>query len=383
MGWETALNKSPKLVAHIIYRLDFGGLENGLVNLVNRIPQDRYHHAIVCMTGYTDFSKRITNPSVTLHALNKSDGKDFASYLRLWKLLRELKPDIVHTRNLSGLEGSVVARIAGVPYRVHGEHGRDLYDIQANRCTHLMLRRFCKNFIDRYIPLSNELEVWLESRIMVPTSKLSRIYNGVDTSRFRVREHGRRQIPLDNFDTGKVIVIGTVGRLQGIKDHVTLVEAFSKLSKKESCSNIRLVIVGDGPMMQELKDLVKSRGVEDIAWLAGVRDDIPELLQAFDIMVLPSKSEGISNTILEAMATGLPVVATNVGGNKELVVDSKTGALVPKENPLAMCGAIQKYISNPDLMRTHGLAGRKRVEEHFSISSMVEKYVSVYDSLFD
>jgi len=122
-------SSSAPLIAHVIHRLDFGGLENGLVNLINRIPPQRYRHAIICMADYSDFARRITNPAVTLHALHKQEGKSVAVYWRLWKLFRELKPDIVHTRNLSALEAAVIAALAGVALRVHGEHGRDSLDI--------------------------------------------------------------------------------------------------------------------------------------------------------------------------------------------------------------------------------------------------------------
>ncbi|MET0106208.1 MAG: glycosyltransferase, partial [Sedimenticola sp.] len=161
-----------KLIAHIIHRLDFGGLENGLVNLINRTPPDRYHHAIICMTEYTDFADRITNPEVTLHALNKAEGKDLSVYLSLWKLLRQLKPDVVHTRNLSAVEGSVIAWLAGVSKRVHGEHGRDSYDIDGTNPKYLMLRKICKPFTNLYIPLSKDLEHWLESLVQVPEVKI-------------------------------------------------------------------------------------------------------------------------------------------------------------------------------------------------------------------
>lgn len=391
------MSDSPRLIAHIIHRLDFGGLENGLVNLINRIPQDRYKHAIICMTDYSDFSKRITNPAVTLYALHKADGKGLGIYLRLWRLLRQLKPDIVHTRNLSALEAGVVAWFAGVPGRVHGEHGRDSYDIDGTNKKYLLLRRLCQPFIQRYIPLSRDLEGWLKTWVGIPENKIHQIYNGVDSERFCVYKNScisfcsaqkagkglRRPLPVQALAGDKQLIIGTVGRVQEVKDQLTLVKAVADLVARNSeyRQKLKLVIVGDGPMMGELKALVQKKDIADVTWLSGARDDIPEWLQAMDLFVLPSKAEGVSNTILEAMATGLPVVATAVGGNPELVVDGKTGVLIPPEDPVAMADAIECYLNTPALLQCHGSAGRSRVEESFSMNAMVNNYLAVYGEL--
>ena len=378
------MSGSPRLIAHVIHRLDFGGLENGLVNLINRIPHDQYRHAIICMTDYSEFSKRITNPAVTLHALHKADGKGLGIYLRLWRLLRQLKPDIVHTRNLSALEAGVVAWAAGVPGRVHGEHGRDSYDIDGSNKKYLLLRRLCQPFIQRYIPLSRDLEVWLKTQVGIPENKIRQIFNGVDSDRFCLYEQGQRRPLPDQAQAGsKQLVIGTVGRVQEVKDQLTLVKAVADLvaRNKEYRQKIKLVIVGDGPMMEELEALVQEKSVADIAWLSGARNDIPELLQAMDLFVLPSKAEGTSNTILEAMSTGLPIVATAVGGNPELVVNGETGVLVPPQDPVAMADAIEGYLHDPALLQRHGCAGRKRVEASFSMDAMMNNYLAVYGEL--
>ena len=380
------MSDSPKLIAHVIHRLDFGGLENGLVNLINRIPQDRYKHAVICMTDYSEFSKRITNPAVTLHALHKPDGKGLRVYLRLWRLLRQLKPDIVHTRNLSALEAGVVAWFAGVPGRVHGEHGRDSYDIDGTNKKYLLLRRICQPFIQRYIPLSKDLEGWLKALVKIPENKMRQIYNGVDSDRFCAYAHGqRRPLPDQEQADDKQLIIGTVGRIQEVKDQLTLVKAVADLvaQNKDYRQTIKLVIVGDGPMMEELEELVQEKNIADITWLSGARNDIPELLQAMDLFILPSKAEGISNTILEAMATGLPIVATAVGGNSELVIDGETGTLIPPEDPVGMVDAIKIYLNDPTLLRRHGCAGQKRVETSFSMNSMINNYLEIYGELVE
>jgi glycosyltransferase involved in cell wall biosynthesis len=162
-----------------------------------------------------------------------------------------------------------------------------------------------------------------------------------------------------------------VGRLDPIKDHLSLFSAFETLRKRKA--DVCLLVVGDGPERRRLE----SAAGEGIVFL-GNRLDVPEILRSLDVFVLPSLNEGISNTILEAMASGVAVVATRVGGNPELVEDDKTGTLVPAGDREAMASALSKYLNDPGLRRFHGEAGRARVCNHFSISKMVDGYEAVY-----
>jgi len=370
------------LIAHVIHRFDVGGLESGVVNLINRIPSNQYRHAIIAMTEYTDFSKRLSNPNVTLHAINKREGKDLGAYLRLWKLLRQLRPDIVHSRNLSAIESSVIATLAGVPYRVHGEHGRDIHDIDGTNVKYLRLRRFCQHFIQRYIPLSQDLESWLKNIVDVPDNKIVQLYNGVDSKKFSPVADNDLSLLNESFFAEDSIVIGTAGRMMTVKDQPNLVRAFIVLLSlmPEKRDQLRLVLIGDGPLRAECEKLIQDAGIENKCWLAGSREDVPQLLRRLDLFVLPSLAEGVSNTILEAMATALPVVATSVGGNAELVLVGKTGKLVASGSPVAMAKVLAEYIAMPDEMRAHGQAGRERVEAEFTMDKMVKNYLAVYDS---
>lgn len=369
------------LIAHVIFRLAVGGLENGLVNLINRTPQ--YRHAIICMTGYTEFHRRIDHDAVSLHALHKREGHDLGVFVRLWRLLRALKPDVVHTRNISALEAQLPAWLAGVRGRVHGEHGRDVHDLDGSNRNYQWLRRAYRPLVHRYIPLSRDLETYLRDAIGVPAAKLTQIYNGVDAARFHIATAGRAPLPIADFAPPGVTVIGTVGRLQRVKDQLNLVRAFLLLLKGEPAlaARLRLVIIGDGPLRREVPTMLEQADAAHLAWLSGERDDIPELLRAMDVFVLPSLAEGISNTLLEAMASGLPVIATRVGGNAELVVEGVTGTLVPAAQPQALAAALARYIAEPALCRRHGLAGRERVEREFSMETMVARYVDNYERL--
>ncbi|HHJ81130.1 MAG TPA: TIGR03088 family PEP-CTERM/XrtA system glycosyltransferase, partial [Candidatus Tenderia electrophaga] len=369
-------------MAHVLHRFDVGGLENGVVNLINRIPADQYRHAIIAMTECTAFAKRLNNPNVTLHTIHKREGKDLGSYLRLWRLLRQLRPEIVHSRNLSAIEAAVVAALAGVPYRVHGEHGRDVHDIDGTNKKYLQLRRFCQPFIQRYIPLSQDLEQWLKQTVGVPANKVVQLYNGVDSQRFSPVADNDPALANESFFTADSIVIGTAGRMMTVKDQPNLVRAFIELLDllPQQRDQLRLVLIGDGPLSQVCEQMIAAAGIENQCWLTGSRDDVPQLMRRLDLFVLPSLAEGISNTILEAMATGLAVVATRVGGNPELVLEGKTGALVAAAEPTAMAKALAEYVTMPDLMQAHGAAGRARVETDFSMEKMVQSYMAVYDS---
>lgn len=374
---------SAPFIVHVIYHLAVGGLENGLVNLINRLPRDRFRHAIICLTDYTDFRNRIQNPDVKVYVLHKRPGKDLRIYPELWRLFRDLKPDIVHTRNLATLEAQLPALLAGVSHRVHGEHGRDVDDLDGTRRKYQILRRLFSPIVQRYIALSHDLEHYLQSRVGIPGSKISHICNGVDTEKFKPAGQQAKGVLPESFSGHGTVVIGTVGRMEGVKDQVNLASAFIRLVNDcpDGEKYLRLVMIGDGVLHKPALSLLEAAGLGDIAWLPGERDNVSDLLGAMDVFVLPSLAEGISNTILEAMATGLPVVATNVGGNSELLVDGSTGFLVPRSDPEALAVAIRRYVDDPDLRRDHGASARMRCEAEFSIKTMVKNYQYLYEGM--
>jgi sugar transferase (PEP-CTERM/EpsH1 system associated) len=380
---QPIVNDRRPLVAHVIQCLAVGGLENGLVNLINHMPEKRYRHAIICLATFSEYARRIRKENVPVIALHQRPGQDLSVHWRLLKLFIRLKPAIVHTRNLSGLEFQTVAALAGVPGRVHGEHGRDMHDLNGNKVKYKLLRKGIRPLVHQYTAVSVDLAQWLVRTIGVKPRRLTQIYNGVDGSMFKPSCYGRESIGPAGFCDRNSFVVGTVGRMQAVKDQLTLIRAFLRAIEGQRAlrERLRLVVIGDGPLRGQSRELLDAKGVGAIAWLPGERTDIPRLLRGFDLFVLPSIAEGISNTILEAMASGLPVIATNVGGNSELVVDSETGMLVPPSDPPNMAHAIRSYLSDPAKLARHGKAGRKRVEEKFSMDKMVEGYLSVYDEV--
>jgi sugar transferase (PEP-CTERM/EpsH1 system associated) len=371
------------LVLHVLYRFDVGGLENGVVNLINRMPADAYRHAILALTEVTDFRQRIRRDDVQIIALNKPPGHLFKLFPRLFRIFRELKPAIVHSRNLAALEVTLPAALAGVPVRIHGEHGRDVGDLDGANKTYQWVRRAYSLFVTHFIALSRDLASYLTERVGIPARKVTQIYNGVDAERFQPAVTPTLTFADCPFQRPNHWLVGTVGRMQTVKDQTLLARAFIRALDlaPELKPRLRLVMVGDGPLRAEAQALLEASGVADLAWLPGERNDIPEVLRGLDCFVLPSLAEGVSNTILEAMATGLPVIATRVGGNPELVIEGRTGTLVPVGDVEAMAQAIVNFAVDTQSARSSGIAGRAEVERQYSLEAMVRAYQALYDRL--
>lgn len=373
--------QQPPLIVHAIHHLIIGGLENGLVNLINHMPRDRFRHAILCMDYYSEFRDRLKHEDVEIYAMHCKPGRDPVIYWRLWRLFKELKPAIVHSRNLSGLDTLVPATVAGVRCRIHGEHGWYDSDPDGSKIKYQMLRRLHRPFVSHYVALSKDLEGYLHGRIGVSKDRISRLYNGVDLETFRPGEPDP-QLLNDAFSSSKFskLYIGWVGRFQKIKDPMNLARAFVRLLREspEFKKSVRLIMIGEGSERKTVADYLADSGVGDCVWLPGARDDVAEILRQLDIFVLPSRGEGISNTILEAMASGLPVIATCVGGNEELVIDGQTGALVPHSDPQALASVLADYARDPVMRQDHGVAGRQRATQVFSLQAMTTNYVNLY-----
>src|SRR5215469_6734106 len=342
--------RTPTKILHVVHSLEVGGLENGLVNLLNCLDLKRFEQTVCCLTSAGKFAERIKTPNVEIIEFKMPAGQFRFPLLRLAKLFHRLSPNIVHTRGWPTIDAVFAARCARVSHLVHGEHGREHSDIDGDNWKRNQIRRLVGHVVDRYVIVSDFFRSWLHEMCRVKNERIIYIPNGVDTAAFRPldfgseweavpsesRERLRRQLglPPDN------LLVGTVGRLDPVKDFPTLMKGFNQI--KDGFPRAKLVIAGDGPVRSNLSRLGKELGLESsLIWL-GERNDIPELLPCFDIFVQTSIFEGMSNTILEAMASGLPIIATATGGNPEVVSHGENGLLVPVGGVRELSVALQK-----------------------------------------
>jgi sugar transferase (PEP-CTERM/EpsH1 system associated) len=372
------------LVAHIIYSLSTGGLENGLVNIINRSPPEKYRHIIICLTASDNFAHRITAEDVAVIELHKRAGYDFGCYWRLRKLLRQLQPDIIHSRNMAALESQLSSVFLGNVKRVHGEHGREVNDLDGSNWKYLLLRKFMRFFVHRYVAVSKDIQRWLIDTVGVKADRIRQIYNGVDHDRFAPRNvKPLALLPAHWRTLDGILIAGTVGRLTPVKDQQLILHALAALREgyPELRDRVRLIIVGGGPLHSALADLCERLALQEVVWLVGESEDVPKLLQAMDVFVLPSLGEGISNTVLEAMASGLPVIATAVGGNLELVEEGFNGSLIPVGDYQALSSALVSLLLNDGERTRQGANARQYVSQRFDWHRTVNAYLDLYDEV--
>ncbi len=371
------------LVMHVIHHLLTGGMENGLVNLINRMPGSAYRHVVVCAEDFSDFRQRIVPNDVDVIALHRSRIGVWRLRREVYRLCRQLRPAIVHTRNLSGLDALLPARLAGVPRTVHSEHGWDVDNLRGEHWKPRLLRRLHSPLVDRYITVSKDLQRHLVDGVGIAAARISPICNGVDTARFAPGTDTPRAALPASFRGEALVLIGTVGRVQPVKDQATLLRAFASMLIQHPAlrATARLVVAGDGPLLADLRALATALGIAPLTWFAGNVTDIPGLMRALHVFVLPSLNEGISNTILEAMSSQLPVIASAVGGNAELVSEGAGGALFQAGDSDALAAWLSRYVVDADLRHAQGRIARQRALDQHSLDSMVEAYRRVYDRL--
>jgi len=381
----TELSNMPTHIVHVVYAFATGGLENGVVNIINRLPTDKYRHTIVCLTDHdSEFFARITTKNVQIIDLHKPAGNGVGWLFKCWKLLIKLKPDICHSRNLSALEAQLPAFLAGVSYRIHGEHGWDVNDLGGCNPKYQLVRRLLKPFVHRYVALSSEAKNYLIDKIGVNHKRINQICNGVDIDKFSPKVSAT-EVP-SFIQCEDAIVFGTVGRLAKVKNQTFLLKAFLLLwqSSDQNKQRLKLIIVGDGELMPTLRDMVEKAGAENSVWLAGLRDDVSGLMNSMNVFVLPSLAEGISNTLLEAMACGLPCIATKVGGNADLISPAHLKTHLVSVNEVEQLATAMKiYADSPTLLEQERKIIRQYCVNKFSIKSMVNKYHALYQLGFN
>ncbi len=367
---------------HVVYAFGVGGLENVIVQLINRLPAESFRHTVLALTTVSDFRQRVCRPDVRFIALNKPPGHAVSLYPRIYRLLRELRPDVLHTCNLAALEVVPLAWLARVPLRVHAEHGWDAHDPNGRNQRYQRLRRLYKPFVSQYVAVSRDLDNYLARAIGVPAARRSLIANGVDTDIFAPSRGARQAVSGCPFQPGRHWLVGTVGRLQTVKNQPLLARAFVRALREKPAmrSTARLVIVGEGPLRVEVEQVLAEAGMADLAWLPGARHDVADVLRSLDLFVLPSQAEGTSCTLQEAMACGLPVIATAVGGTPDLVNEGVTGHLVPPDDEIVLARALARAFDQPDELTRQGLAARNDAAQRFGLSGMLREYQHVFGS---
>jgi len=362
----------PLRIIHLMNALAIAGMEVGVVKLVNRQDPKLFSPMICALTLAMDDARATVDPRIPIFVLGKKRGIDATLFVKLIRLFRRERPHIVHSHNWATLVYAVVAaRIAGVPVLIHGEHG---YEDQRTIARRLGAKRFLARQATRLTTVSSDLERILIERWRVPPERITCIPNGIDLDRFTARgdaESLRRALGL----TRENRVVMSVGRFVPVKNFPTLIRGFARIHARRP--EARLLLVGAGDPA-ELEQLAESLGVRGALLLPGPRDDVPALLGLCDVYVNSSSFEGMSNTILEAMAAGCPVVATAVGGNPELVREGETGFLTPPGDAAALAGRIERLLEDDGLRAEMGAAARKIIARDHPISRTVEAYNNMY-----
>lgn len=355
---------SPLRIIQYITPSQIGGAEVHVITLAEKLRERGHQVTVICPRGRLLVAE-LVGRGIPTRAPRTTGKLDPVMLLRLVRLLRRDGAHLIHTHlSTASLLGSLAARVSGIPSlaTVHG-----------------LNNRICYNHAHAIIAVSNAVRQHLIAQGL-PAERLTVIHNGVDLRAFArpdesPRLRGQWHLP----ETAPVLV--TVGRLAPTKGHADLLHALAALAANSQWRQLRLLVVGAGPLLPHLRRLAEGLGLADRTIFTGFQRDVLPFLQAADIFVLPSIREGLSLSALEAMALEKPVVACRVGGTPEVVVDGETGILVSPGQPAELARALQRLLSHPDQGRAMGAAGQKRVREAFDLEQMVSRIETVYRRL--
>ncbi len=371
----------PRLrVLHVIDRMRMGGTEVGILKVIKGLGHECFEHRICTIRGYDENFSRTGGFEGQLYVAGRLNSGFQFLLGRLARIMREFRPDIVHSRNWGAIEAMPAARMSGVPVKIHSEHGYEVDMLEGLPKRRRLLRRCAYAAADSIFTVTEELRTYHARQAWLPVERIRVLSNGVDTSRFvrrpRECEETRQRLGL----SVKSVVIGSIGRLVPIKDHTTLLSAADLLIERGI--PVQVLLVGSGPELAKHQEFVAaSPRLSGRVVFAGVSSDVTPLLNAMDIFVLPSLSEGMSNTLLEAMASSLPVAATRVGGNPEVVEDGHSGWLFKPGDVMGLAAILERIGRDANGRQKIGQAARQRVVEHFSLQGMIDSYRNLYVEL--
>lgn len=352
-------------VVHLVYSFGCGGLEKVIANLINNSEEYDVEHVLVSLTDDISMLDQV-DTKIQVFVLDKKSGNDAKTHIKLFSLLRKLKPQAINTYNFGTIEYHLVAKLAGVPVRVHSDHGRGGDDPLGKNKLHNMFRRFISHFITEYVVVSYDLFQWIQNDIKVKSSKLTLLFNGV-------------VVPQDknaNINDPKVFV--TIGRLDKVKNQKLLIDAFAQAVKSiPSFDQCTLNIVGDGPLFNELQLQIESLNMQNHIHLLGFRDDITAILDESDIFVLSSLYEAMPMTILEAMANKTPVICTNVGGISQFITEEQAW-FVESENAEELKNKFNEVKDQKEKKLLKVNKAYNLVHEKYAVKQMVKAYMEKY-----
>ncbi|MCD6460110.1 glycosyltransferase [bacterium] len=361
-------------VMQVLHTLEIGGAEKLAYDISKNFDPD-FKFSFFCLDGLGYLSGAIRKKGGNTYCFGRKDGLDFSLIKNFAKLLTDKKVDIVHAHQYTPYFYSVLASFFSKrkPAVIFTEHGRHQPDkVRPKRVVFNKILQFFTNKYTGVAKFSKDSLVQFEK---ISKKRIEVIYNGIDLEKFPEKfskSEIRKKLGFNLNDK----LIGIIARLDPIKDHKSLIEAVSII--KDKFSNCKLLIVGDGPMREHLEKQTEKLNLKKNIVFLGMRTDVPDILMALDIFVLPSIMEAASVTLLEAMSASLPVIASNAGGNKEIVVDGVTGILVEPQNPDQIAGALERLFTDKTSAENMGLAGRQRVEQNFTFDKMIEQYKNLY-----
>ena len=368
-------------VLHSVLSLEVGGLENGVVNLVNNAPEDMQVD-ILCLRARGTLADRITLAKArVLMAPNLEDHSIKTAIQTHIDVLAEGDYDIIHTHGWSTmLAGALAAwilrlkRFGKRPLVVNGEHGV-FYDQGWKK---RFFQRLLFNRMDGNLSVSADLGLRMEAAFGLKAQTFHCILNGVDVNRFSPNAEVRSQRRQEFGFTDQELVIGTVGRLVAIKNYPMLIQSFAAL--KQQYQHLRLLFCGDGQERKALEALVDELGLSQSVTFAGRIDYVAEAMQTFDIFALTSDMEGLPNTLLEAMATGVPSIVTDVGGSREVMPESG-GILVKAGDLEQFLASLTNLVESPDVRTQFASNALEHVRGHLSLQAMADGYYDYYRQL--
>ena len=374
-------------VLHSVLSLETGGLENGVVNLINSAPQD-IQVDVLCLRAGGELIDRITHPNASVILAEGIKSNDHSLKSAVSAHLKALdKYDVLHTHGwstmLSGCIASYLFPIISLlkkgclkkrPLIINGEHGV----FYADRFRRRLLQKLLFGVMDGNLTVSADLGQRMEVAFKLKSNTFYPILNGVSLEKFKPCTEKRIKIRTQLGLTDKNVLIGSVGRLVTVKNYPLLINAFAQIVQKHP--ELKLILCGDGHERALLEAQVSQLSLEDSVFFVGRVDNVSDYLQAFDVFALSSDSEGLPNTLLEAMAIGKPAIVTDVGGSRE-VLPIGGGVLVPPGNLPKYTEALETLVMNEDKRVEMSERARQHIYDNLSIQSMSDAYCNYYRNL--